>query len=805
MIIKGRSRSGADELSAHLGRVDTNERMEVLEVRGVVAQDVKGALREMAAVAAGTRCKSNLYHASINVRAEERIDAAQWRETITTLETRLGLTGQPRVVVMHEKHGREHVHIVWSRINVARMCAIPDSHNYRAHEEVSREMERVFGHAHTQGAHHDRGETVRPDRTLSHKEQQQASRTGVDIVALKAEVTALWQTTDTGRALKAALAEKGYILAQGNRRDFVIVDSGGGIHSLARRIEGVRDAQVRNRLHDVDLSTLQPALEARLVQRDRAETDRGVARIGDALTPIAILNGLLKTRSYVTEAELLRAMQVEDLAGADAAIAALRSHEQIVALYEQSSNELVGFTTKVIRAQEQALVVSASKMAVTRGRGIAVAVIDAECAALGLSDEQAAAARHALSGPRLSIIRGRAGTGKSSTLSAIRRAAERARFDVIGLAPTNSVTEDLRESGFSRASTLHSLLWYRTHAPGHPNARIGPKTLLVVDEAAMLDTTRLAELVSLAAQTKAHLLLVGDDKQLASIERGGMFDDLAATVGAAELTTVRRQDRHWARRASEAFSQGRFRDGLEAFADRGLIAWSGTLGDSRAALLARYERDTREERGKRFIFAYTNDEVRRLNDAVQALEIERGRVRDIRTFETERGTLRVGAGDRIAFRGTDKKQGILNGALATVQAIEDRVLTVRTDRGNVMAVDLDKFDAIDLGYSGTIYRGQGKTFLDDVYLFHTRHWRDAASYVALTRSRSSTHVFVARDQARDLEDLANQMSRQNHRGSTLDLTDQPGSERDVQRTSKHLDTQLPRSSHRDKDQGLENS
>lgn len=66
MIIKGGSRAGASDLAAHLQRVDTNERMEVLGIRGTVARDLEGALREMEAMSSGTRCKNPLYHASIN-------------------------------------------------------------------------------------------------------------------------------------------------------------------------------------------------------------------------------------------------------------------------------------------------------------------------------------------------------------------------------------------------------------------------------------------------------------------------------------------------------------------------------------------------------------------------------------------------------------------------------------------------------------------------------------------------------------------------------------------------------------------
>lgn len=77
-----------------------------------------------------------------------------------------------------------------------------------------------------------------------------------------------------------------------------------------------------------------------------------------------------------------------------------------------------------------------------------------------------------------------------------------------------------------------------------------------------------------------------------------------------------------------------------------------------------------------------------------------------------------------------------------------------------------QFTNIDLGYAGTIYRGQGKT-LDQTYLLHTHHWRDAASYVAMTRARGQTEVFVGRDQASGLPALAKQMSRQSDRGATL--------------------------------------
>ena len=64
MVIKGNPRGSPGGLAGHLQRTDTNERMEVKELRGVVAQDLDGALREMDAHGAALRTTRTLYHAS---------------------------------------------------------------------------------------------------------------------------------------------------------------------------------------------------------------------------------------------------------------------------------------------------------------------------------------------------------------------------------------------------------------------------------------------------------------------------------------------------------------------------------------------------------------------------------------------------------------------------------------------------------------------------------------------------------------------------------------------------------------------
>ena len=263
MVIKGNARAGARSLAEHVLRVDTNERVEVAEISGVIAEDVLGALREMEAVAVCTNTKKPLYHASINVPIAEKLTDEQRQRAIERLEKTLDLTGQPRVVVVHEKLGREHCHIIWSRADIEHSRAIRMDHNFRTHELVSRALEREFGHARVQGAHVEREGKERPARTAGHDEMQQAGRTGLTPQKAKKEITEAWRSTDSGQGFKAAIEEKGWTLARGDRRDFVVVDPQGGTHSLARRVEGAKAADIRARMVDVDVAQLRSVQDAR--------------------------------------------------------------------------------------------------------------------------------------------------------------------------------------------------------------------------------------------------------------------------------------------------------------------------------------------------------------------------------------------------------------------------------------------------------------------------------------------------------------------------------------------------------------
>jgi hypothetical protein len=271
VIINGGSRSNGAYFATHLMRADHNEHVEVVEIRGLVADNVRDAFLEMKAVASGTRVTRYFYHANINTRADEVLTPEQWQLAVDTLERELGLTDQPRFVVQHDKDGRIHQHVVWSRI-ADTMTAVSDSMNYQKHERAARELETVFGHEPVESVLTPGGRKDHPEHNPKDWESLSGAESKIDPKTVKAELTELWKTADSGTAFAAALEERGYILVRGDKRDFCIIDAAGDEHSLTRRIEGVKAAAVRERMAAIDRDTLPSVADGRAMARARLDS-----------------------------------------------------------------------------------------------------------------------------------------------------------------------------------------------------------------------------------------------------------------------------------------------------------------------------------------------------------------------------------------------------------------------------------------------------------------------------------------------------------------------------------------------------
>jgi hypothetical protein len=267
--IKGQSRAGGRELAAHLLNAEKNETISIVRVSGTVAQDLPGAFAEMEAVASGTRCQKSLYHAKISPDPKEpRLTPEQWDRAVSALADELGMDGNAYVFVLHRKYGkftpdvlREHGHVVFSRIDPETMTAVHDGHNYRKHEIVARQLEREFGHARIQGAHAERNGHPRPERTPPEWEMQRATISGINPRDVGATVRRLWSEARTPQSFAAALPQKGLRLAIG-KRDLVVLDPAGDVHTLARCL-GVKVADIRAKLAGIDRATLPTVEQAR--------------------------------------------------------------------------------------------------------------------------------------------------------------------------------------------------------------------------------------------------------------------------------------------------------------------------------------------------------------------------------------------------------------------------------------------------------------------------------------------------------------------------------------------------------------
>ena len=244
MILHGNQRGGAKDLALHLLK-DENEHVEIHELRGFVSENLVSALNEAYAISRGTKAKQFLFSLSLNPPKTENVKIQDFEEAINQVEQKLGLTNQPRAIVFHEKKGRRHAHAVWSRTDVANMKAIQLSHTKLKLKEISRELYLRHGWGMPRGFQNS--QEVEP-KNFTMSQWQHARRAGKDPRAIKSALQDSWATTNTQNAFRKALADRGYVLAKGDRRGFVALDHRCEVFSISKKWIGVSAKDVRAKL-----------------------------------------------------------------------------------------------------------------------------------------------------------------------------------------------------------------------------------------------------------------------------------------------------------------------------------------------------------------------------------------------------------------------------------------------------------------------------------------------------------------------------------------------------------------------------
>lgn len=502
--------------------------------------------------------------------------------------------------------------------------------------------------------------------------------------------------------------------------------------------------------------------------------------------PELLLKQLGNERSTFDEKDIAKALHrtVDDPADFANIRARLMASDELVTLRPQQLDAETGkaaepavFTTREILRIEYDMAQSANVLSERKGFGVSGAQVAAAVQRVETADpakpfkldpEQVDAVSHVTGDSGIAAVVGLAGAGKSTLLAAARVAWESGGRRVIGAALAGKAAEGLEDSSGIRSRTLAS--WELAWESGRETLHRGD--VLVVDEAGMVSSQQMARVLKVVEDAGAKAVLVGDAMQLQPIQAGAAFRAISERVGFAELAGVRRQRDAWAREASRLFARGKVEEALDAYASHGRLVEAQTREDIVGRIVSDWTVARKEaieksvSRGNEgrlrgdelLVLAHTNDDVRKLNEALRKVMTDDGALNDGRTFQTARGAREFAAGDRIIFLENARfleprarrfgPQYVKNGMLGTVVSTGDKrgdpLLSVRLDNGRDVVISEASYRNVDHGYAATIHKSQGAT-VDRTFVLATGMMDQHLTYVSMTRHRDRVDLYAAKE------------------------------------------------------------
>lgn len=443
----------------------------------------------------------------------------------------------------------------------------------------------------------------------------------------------------------------------------------------------------------------------------------------------------------------------------DQVMGAVRASPELVALGKDGRDQ-ERFTSRDMIAVEARLERAGDELAGRDGHGLPAhamegAITRAGSEGLVLGEEQRAALEHIVGPAGIANVIGYAGTGKSAMLGVARDGWERAGYMVRGAALSGIAAENLEGGSGIQSRTIASL----EHAWGQGREQLGPKDVLVVDEAGMIGSRQMERVLSQARDAGAKVVMVGDPEQLQAIEAGAAFRSVTERHGAAEITEIRRQRDDWQKEATRSLATGRTAEAIHAYDDRGMVQAADTRELARGELVDGWDRARQADPDKsRIILTHTNAEVQSLNGEARDRLRASGDLGDDVTVKAERGERQFATGDRIMFLRNERGMGVKNGTLATIERVSPESMAVRLDDGRGVAFDTKDYAHVDHGYAATFHKSQGVT-VDRAHVLATPGMDRHSAYVGLSRHRDGVQLHYGRDDFADQRQLARTLSR----------------------------------------------
>ncbi|MFT8850945.1 MobF family relaxase [Acetobacter orientalis] len=394
-----------------------------------------------------------------------------------------------------------------------------------------------------------------------------------------------------------------------------------------------------------------------------------------------------------------------------------------------------------------------------------------------MSDEQAEAVRHALNQDGVVVVEGSAGTGKSFSLGTVTECAREAGCRVFVTAPSHKAKDVISADTNSSEEDTHTIQGFIAKCRA---GLITPaeKDVVVVDEAGMVDTKSVYDLLKIAEKHDMKVILAGDTKQLKPVGAGSPMSVLREQIGSQRINEIRRQKTEWQRTASLNFASGNVNNALRSYDHAGGVEYKNGAEHTISALVKDFAEDLVVNHDKtRAVITNRNADAAALNKALRDLTRKSGMLtgEDFVVKAKGRGErarevdMKIAVNDRLIFGKTVKsgKSNIVvqnndTGTIVKIQANKrdkaDPVVTIKMDSGKVIR---KKWSELKSGksvyaqhaYAITTYASQGLT-VDKAFVYSNAGMSTSDVYVAMTRHREDAKLYVNTERMQQRSDEA---------------------------------------------------
>lgn len=374
------------------------------------------------------------------------------------------------------------------------------------------------------------------------------------------------------------------------------------------------------------------------------------------------------------------------------------------------------------------------------------------------SSEQKNAVKILTGNQNLSVLIGRAGSGKTTTMKAIAKIYEQSGANVIGMSMAALASENLEKEADIECATIAR--WTRGGLAEYQGKQID---VIIVDEASMVGIFDWANILKLADKHQAKIILVGDDNQLKPISSGDCFRvalDILDSDNVGKLNKIHRQEDEWQNKASIEFSKLNTIKALSTYDQHERIHELTSIEQISEKFLEI------EKEGSAVVICLDNGLRNKINKQIHDVK----RRRKILGKEIAKiNGKEFSKNERIIFTENNWNAEVKNGEVATVIEFENGVLTVKSG-DKLKDITIEKtdpenpeikeviYDKIDYAYAITVTKSQGKTYDNTIVVAHPM--MDCKKiYVAMTRHKKNVDLYYKTSDFKDIENLIKRLSR----------------------------------------------